>query len=156
MMEVCVIPTSRYPPHTHRPANHSLKKQRGKCARKKRATELEGTFDALRFEGYTLVYTDGSSAGLEGVGRVASYGIYLHPDISIAIHVLVSFRQTNNTAELLVAIRALQIFTFGKIAICTDSEYGFSRSNRSNTKVAAKRLGREERPNVECACVGSK
>ena len=91
--------------------------------KQKRAAELEGTFDALRFQGYTLVYTDGSSTELEGVGRVAGYRTYVHPDVSIAAHVPVSLRQTNNTAELPAAIRALQIFTFRKIAICTHSWY---------------------------------
>ena len=46
-------------------------------------------------------------------------------DISISAYVPVHLRQTNNTAELLAVIRALQIFTFGKVAICTDSEYVF-------------------------------
>ena len=61
----------------------------------------------------------------EGVGRVAGYGIYAHPDISISAYVPVHFRQTNNTAELLAVVRALQILSFGKVAICTDSEYVF-------------------------------
>ena len=76
-------------------------------------------------DGYTLVFTDGSSAETEGVGRVPGYGIYAHPDISISAYVPVHLRQTNNTAGLLAVIRALQIFTFGEIAICTDSEYVF-------------------------------
>ena len=81
--------------------------------------------DTLSADGYTLVFTDGSSAETEGVGRVAGYGIYAHPDISISAYVPVHFRQTNNTAELLAVVRALQILSFGKVAICTDSEYVF-------------------------------
>ena len=77
------------------------------------------------WDGYTLVFTDGSSAETEGLGRVARYGIYAHPDISISAYVPLHFRQTNNTAELLAVIRALQILSFGKVAICTDSEYVF-------------------------------
>ena len=46
-------------------------------------------------------------------------------DISISAYVPVHFRQTNNTAELLAVVRALQILSFGKVAICTDSEYVF-------------------------------
>ena len=93
--------------------------------KQQRAAELEGVFDSLTTDGYTLVFTDGSSAETEGVGRVAGYGIYAQRDISISAYVPVHLRQTNNTAELLAVIRALQIFTFGKIAVCTDSEYVF-------------------------------
>ena len=85
--------------------------------------ELEGNFDSLRLDGYTLVFPDGSSTEMDGVGRMAGYGIYAHPDISIVAYVLVNFPRTNNATELLVTIRALQIFTCGKIAFGTDSEY---------------------------------
>ena len=44
-----------------------------------------------------LVYTDGSSAVEEGVGRLAGYGIYC----SETAFFLNDYRQTNNTAELL-------------------------------------------------------
>jgi ribonuclease HI len=93
--------------------------------KQQRAAELEGIFDTLSADGYTLVFTDGSSAETEGVGPVAGYGIYAHPDISISAYVPVHFRQTNNTAELMAVVRALQILSFGKVAICTDSEYIF-------------------------------
>ena len=50
---------------------------------------------------------------------------FMHTLMSVLLRVPVTLRQTNNSAELLAAIRALQIVTFGKIAICTDSEYVF-------------------------------
>ena len=86
---------------------------------------------------------------------MARYRIYVHLDVCIAAHVPLSLRQTNNTVELLAAIRALHIFTFGKIAICRDIRVCFSRSYRSGTTVAAKRLVREQRPGVECTSMGS-
>ena len=58
--------------------------------KQKKAVELEGTFAALRCKGYAVVYTDGSSTELEGVGRVEGYKIYAHPDVSIATYVPVS------------------------------------------------------------------
>ena len=118
-------PHLRVTPPTPPPSKKQQKDTARRLRKQQRAAELEGVFDTLTADGYTLVFTDGSSAETEGVGRVAGYGIYAHPDISISAYVPVHFRQTNNTAELLAVIRALQIFTFGKVAICTDSEYVF-------------------------------
>ena len=125
MMECFNTPTFKSHPPPLRPAKKQQRETARRLRKQQRAAELEGVFDSLTTDGYTPVSTDGSSAETEGVGRVAGYGIYAHPDISISPNVPVHLRQTNNTAELLAVIRALQIFTFGKIAICTESEYVF-------------------------------
>ena len=57
------------------------------------------------------------------VGRLAGYGIFSEHQIAIAAYVPDHLRQTNNTAELFAALRALQIFISGEIAICTDSQH---------------------------------
>ena len=49
------------------------------------------------------------------------YSIYSHLDISP--FVAERFPRTNDTIELMAVLRALQIFTFGKLAICTNNEY---------------------------------
>ena len=118
-------PHLRVTPPTPPPSKKQQKETARRLRKQQRAAELEGVFETLTADGYTLVFTDGSSAETEGVGRVAGYGIYAHPDINISAYVPVHFRQTNNTAEIVSVIRALQIFTFGKVAICTDSEYVF-------------------------------
>ena len=118
-------PHLRVTPPTPPPSKKQQRETARRLRKQQRAAELEGVFDTLTADGYTLVFTDGSSVKTEGVGRVVGYGIYAHPDISISAYVPVHFRQTNNTAELLAVIRALQIFSFGKVAICTDSEYVF-------------------------------
>ena len=112
-------------PPTPPPNTRQQKETARRLRKQQRVAELEGVFDSVTTDGYTLVFTDGSSAETEGLGRVAGYGIYVHPHISISAYVPVHLRQTNNTAELPAVIRALQIFTFRKFAICTDSEYVF-------------------------------
>ena len=112
-------------PPTPPPSKKQQKEPALRLRKQQRAAELEGVFDGLTTEGYTRLFTDGSSPETEGVRRVARYGLYAHPDISISTYVPIHLRQTNNTAEFLAVIRALQIFTSGKIAICTDSEYVF-------------------------------
>ena len=47
---------------------------------------------------------------------------YLANHTAIASHMHELFRQTNNPAEVMAALRALQLFTSGEIAVCTDSE----------------------------------
>ena len=58
-----------------------------------------------------------------GIGRLAGYGIFQADAVAIAAHMPLNYRQTNNAAELMAALRALQIFQSGEIAICTDSQY---------------------------------
>ena len=53
---------------------------------------MEGIFDTLKAEGYTLVFTDFSSVEVDGVGRVAGYGIYAHRDVNIAANVPATLR----------------------------------------------------------------
>ena len=91
-------------PPTPPPSKKQQKETARRLCKQQRAAELEGVFDSLTTDGYTLVFTDGSSAETEGVGQVAGYGIYAHPDISISAYVPVHLRQTNNTAELLAVI----------------------------------------------------
>ena len=79
-------------PHGPTPSKTQLKETERQLRKQKRAAEFEGTFDALRSEGYILVYIDGSSTELDGVGRVVGYGIYAHPDVSSAANVAVSLR----------------------------------------------------------------
>ena len=73
-----------------------------------------------------LVFADGSSAVEEGIGRLVGYGIFCHDCVSIVASVRCDRRQTNNSAELLAALRALQLFTLEEtteVAICTDSQF---------------------------------
>ena len=79
------------------PSKSQLQETTRQMCKQKRALELESIFNTLKAEGYALVFTDGSSVEVDGVGRVARYGIYAHPD---AAHVPVTLGQTNNTAEL--------------------------------------------------------
>ena len=70
-----------------------------------------------------LVYTDASSAVEGHASRLAGYGIFCEKQTSIAAFVPDEYKQTNNSAELPAAIRALRIFSTGDVAICTDSQY---------------------------------
>ena len=58
-----------------------------------------------------------------GIGRLAGYGIYSENFVTVAAHMPSHYRQTNNAAELMAALRALQLFQQGEIAICSDSQY---------------------------------
>ena len=70
-----------------------------------------------------LLFTDGSSEKFDGVGRLWGYGVYSQDGQSIAEHIPIGMKQTNNAAELMAALRALRLHTHGKIAICSDCEY---------------------------------
>ena len=74
-------------------------------------------------QGFTLVFMDGSSEKFDGVGRLGGYGVYSQDGQSIAEHMPIGVKQTNNAAELMAALRALRLHTHGKVAICSDSEY---------------------------------
>ena len=80
-------PHLRITPPTPPPSKKQQKETAHRLRKQQRAAELEGIFDSLTTDGYTLVFTDGSSTETEGVGRVAGYGIYAHPDISISAYV---------------------------------------------------------------------
>ena len=55
--------------------------------------------------------------------RIAGYGIATESGIRVTNYVPLHLRQTNNAVELYAAVRALQIVSNTRIAICTDSEY---------------------------------
>ena len=74
-------------------------------------------------QGFTLVFTDGSSEKFDGVGRLGGYGVFRQDGQSIAEHMPIGIKQTNNAAELMAALRDLRLHTHGKVAICSDSEY---------------------------------
>ena len=75
----------------------------------------------LSNEGYRLVFTDGSSELVSGIGRVAGYGIFSSDLLSVSAYVPVHLRQTNNTAELFAVLRAIQLLPPGRYAFCSDS-----------------------------------
>ena len=77
----------------------------------------------LRAQGYLLIFTDGSSDDEPGVGRIAGYGISTESGIRVTNYVPVHLCQPNNATELYAAVRALQIVSNTRIAICIDSEY---------------------------------
>ena len=91
--------------------------------KQEQASELEQLLPTLSNEGYTLVFTDGSSELVPGIGRVAGYGIFSSDLLSISAYVPVHLRQTNNTAELFAVLRAIQLLPPGRYAFCSDSSY---------------------------------
>ena len=89
----------------------------------KLAVELETILQDTVEQGFTLVFTDGSSEKFDEVGRLGGYGVFSQDGQSIAEHMPIGMKQTNNAAELMAALRALQLHTTGKVTICSDSEY---------------------------------
>ena len=87
-----------------------------------RAEELQQVLVDLTASNIPLIFTDGSSAVEQGAGRVARHGNFHQDYVAIAACVPDDFRQTNNSAELLAALRALQNFTTGKIALCRGNQ----------------------------------
>ena len=108
-------------PPPPRPA--AAKPQRQLERKHERAPELETLLPQLSEEGYHVVFTDGSSKEVAGIGTVAGYGIFSSDCLSILAYVPVHLRQTNNTAELFATVRALQILQPGRYAFCSDSSY---------------------------------
>ena len=58
-----------------------------------------------------------------GVGRLGGYGVYSDQGISLSSHMPIGMKQTNNAAELMAALCALQTHPVGTIAICSDPQY---------------------------------
>ena len=110
-------------PLPHGPMPESAKAQQQLERKHERALELETLLAQLLGEGYQLVFTDGSSKEVAGIGRVAGYGIFSSGCLSISAYVPVHLRQTNNTAELFATVRALQLLPPGRYAFCSDSSY---------------------------------
>ena len=80
--------------------------------------------------GWRLVYTDGWSKRLvpDSKDRAGGFGVNAPedeqgPEVCFCGYVLVKHRQTNNAAELWVALEALQGFWVPKLAVLTDSQY---------------------------------
>ena len=114
---------SSSPPPPPPPPPAAAKAQRRLERKQERASELEQLLPTLSNEGYTLVFTDGSSELVPGIGRVAGYGIFSSDLLSISAYVPVHLRQTNNTAELFAVLRAIQLLPPGRYAFCSDSSY---------------------------------
>ena len=57
------------------------------------------------------------------MGRLGGYRVYSQDGQSIAEHMPIGMKQTNNAAELMAALCALRLHTHGKVTICSDSEY---------------------------------
>ena len=53
--------------------------------------------------GFLLVFTDGSSEKIQGVGRLGGYGMYSENHVSLPEHMPLGMKQTNNVAELMAA-----------------------------------------------------
>ena len=84
----------------------------------------------LQDQNVSRIFTDGSSTVEDGIGRLAGYGIYLAGEAAISAHMPTALRQTNNSAKLMAALRALEIFSTVDIAICTDSPVCHTGGNR--------------------------
>ena len=122
-MEPSPTHPSSSPPPPPPPPPAAAKAQRRLERKQERASELEQLLPTLSNEGYTLVFTDGSSELVPGIGRVAGYGIFSSDLLSISAYVPVHLRQTNNTAELFAVLRAIQLLPPGRYAFCSDSSY---------------------------------
>ena len=79
--------------------------------------------EKLESEGFTIVYLDGSSQKVHGIGWAGGYDIFVDSKIPFGAVRPPDSRQTNNTAELTAAVKAHRIFPRGKVAICTDLDY---------------------------------
>ena len=74
-------------------------------------------------DGFQLVFANASSEKIEGISKLGGYGVYSENCISLSEPMPLNMKQTNNAAELMAALRTLQLHPFGKLAICSDSEY---------------------------------
>ena len=87
----------------------------------KDSLKLDAYLSDLEDRGFTIVYVDGSSEKVAGVGFVGEYGIYLEGNLAISAYLPTHLHQTNNTAEIYAAPQTLKLFPIGKVAVCTDS-----------------------------------
>ena len=105
-------------PPTPPPSKQAQKAAQRKKRKEARALELETILLETTAKGFILVFTDGSSEKFEGVGRLGGYGVYSDQGVALSSHMPLEMKQTNNAAELMAALRALQMHPVGKIAIC--------------------------------------
>ena len=83
--------------------------------------KLDAYLSDLEDRGFTMVYVDGSSEKVLGVGFVGTYGIYCEGNLAISAYLHTHLRQTNNTTEIYAALQTLKLFPTGKVTVCTDS-----------------------------------
>jgi hypothetical protein len=102
-----------------------------------------------------LVFTDGSSEDVAGVGRGAGCGIFSHLDVSLSAFVPMCFRQTNNTAELSSVIRALQIFSLRQDRHLYGQSVCVCGGNWSCQGMETQRLDRRLWTSLQCLTVGN-
>ena len=117
------VPKLPLEPPTPPPSRHALRVAHRQKRKEERVLELETILHDAEDSGFLLVFTDGSSDTIHGVGRLGGYGVYSENGVSLSEHMLLGMEQTNNRAELMAALRALQLHPVGKIAMCFDSEY---------------------------------
>ena len=58
-----------------------------------------------------------------GIGRQGGYGGYIEHCVSLSEHMPLGMKKTHKAAELMAALRTLELHRVGKIVICSDSEY---------------------------------
>lgn len=78
------------------------------------------------FQGYVIVYTDGACFSNGAYGARAGIGVYWGDDHPLNVAEPVYGRQTNNTAEIQAATRAMKIAASNgirKLLIITDSKF---------------------------------
>ena len=134
------------------PSKSQLKEISQQMCKQKRAVELEGTFDTLKAEGYTLVFTDGASVEVDGVGRVAGCWIYAHPDVSIATHMPVTLPNQQH-CRTFSGHPCPTDFYIGQDCNLHRQRVCLFGCHGSGKMVAVKRVGWEQRPDVECPIV---
>ena len=98
------------------PPSRAHRRRQEKHGRKiSRALQVTDLVEDLEQKGYVLAWTDGSSKKVKGIGDIVGYGVYAEPDVSFSTFLPTGERQTNNTAELFAAVKALQLFPSGRL-----------------------------------------
>ena len=80
---------------------------------------MEDRLDQLSAGGVVLMFTDGPSEKHPTVGDIAGHGVYSECGITVSAYVPIDHCQTNNTAELLSSVKALQATDAADVAIRT-------------------------------------
>ena len=115
-------PNLQHTPPTPPISKAQLRKQRKLEKAERDSHNLNAYLTDLIERGCTIVFIDGSSEKVSGVGFVGGYGIYSENPHAISSHLPINIRQTNNAPEIFAAIHTLKlVFPTMKVAICTDS-----------------------------------
>ena len=109
-----------------------LQKQRKLDKAARYSLKLDAYLSDLEDRGFTIVYVDGSSENVTGVGFVGTYGIYCEGNLAISAYLHTHLRQTNNTAEIYAALQTLKRLPTGKVAVCTNSSLMQRRPARAH------------------------